>query len=214
MVLFYLYITKPFLPFNMKPFVRSISELAFISLISPLMLTCLTFHLPPAEAANINPLSKFPTYTFQNYSNSAFGLTMQYPSNWTRTELSHNNTAVLIVVFRTPSILGSLNILGINHVSTKNTTLPALVNAYVTHLRQSGKLLGLSTSTQTDLAGKPATRLVYSTTSPQGVKFQLMQEISIIGNKTFFITYGSPTSSYPTYLPAVQRMIESIKIRQ
>ena len=201
----------------MKPFVRSLFALTFISLISPLILTCLTFHLPLAQAANNNPLSRVPTYTLQTYSNSAFGLTMQYPSNWSRTELSHNNTAVLIVVFRTPSILGSLNILGINHVSTKqqnNATLPALVNAYVTHLRQSGKLLGLSTSAQTNLAGKPATRLVYTTTSPQGVKFRLMQELSIIGNKTFFITYGSPTPSYPTYLPAVQRMIESIEIKQ
>ena len=213
MVLIYLYITKPFLPLKyMKPFVRSLFALAFISLISPLMLTCLTFHLPLAQAANNNPLSRIPTYTLQTYSNSAFGLTMQYPSNWSRTELS-NNTAVLIVVFRTPSILGSLTILGINHVSTKNATLPALVNEYVTHLRQSGKLLGLSTSAQTNLAGKPATRLVYTTTSPQGVKFRLMQELSIIGNKTFFITYGSPSPSYLTYLPAVQRMIESIKIK-
>ena len=211
---FYLYITKPFLPIKyMKPFVRSLSKLVFISLISPLLLSSFTFHSPLAQAAANNPLSKVPTYTFQTYSNSVFGITMQYPSNWSRTELSHNNSAFLIVVFRTPSILGSLNILAINHISAKNATLPTLVNAYIDHLRQSGKLLQLLSSTQTNLAGKPATRFVYTTISPQGAKFQLMQEISLIGNKTFFITYGSPTASYPTYLPAIQRMIDSIKIK-
>ena len=192
---------------------KSISRFAFIGLISPLMLTCLTIHLPLAQATTSNPLSKVPTYPFQTYSNAPFGFTMQYPSNWSRTELSHNNSAVLIVVFRTPSILGSLNILSINHISAKNATLPALVNAYIAHLRQSGKLLGPLSSTQTSLAGNPATRLVYTTISPQGVKFGLLQEISLIGNKTFFITYGSPTPSYPTYLPAVQRMIESIRLK-
>jgi hypothetical protein len=37
----------------------------------------------------------------QTYSNPFFGIHMQYPSNWSKLDLSRNSSSVLIVAFKT-----------------------------------------------------------------------------------------------------------------
>ena len=99
---------------------------------------------------------------FQTYSNVAFGIKMIYPSNWLKLDLSRNNSSVLVVAFKPPvgSPLGSLNILGGN-VSSGNVTLSALVSTTINHLRQTGKILHLISSTPTTLGGNLAHKLIY-----------------------------------------------------
>jgi photosystem II reaction center protein PsbP len=162
--------------------------------------------------ANRTTSGKIST-NFQTYSNLAFGIKMKYPSNWLKLDLSRNNSSVLVVAFKTPvgSPLGSLNILGGN-VSSGNVTLTALVNTTINHLRQTGKILHLISSTPTTLAGNLAHKLVYTTMAPQGFELEAMQLISLIGKKAYFITYAVPTANYATYLPIILRMISSTVI--
>ena len=150
---------------------------------------------------------------FQTYSNVAFGIKMIYPSNWLKLDLSRNDSSVLVVAFKTPvgSPLGSLNILGGN-VSSGNVTLSALVSTTINHLRQTGKILHLISSTPTTLAGNLAHKLVYTTMAPQGFELEAMQLVSLVGKKAYFITYAVPTANYATYLPIISRMISSTVI--
>lgn len=150
---------------------------------------------------------------FQTYSNVAFGIKMIYPSNWLKLDLSRNNSSVLVVAFKPPvgSPLGSLNILGGN-VSSGNVTLSALVSTTINHLRQTGKILHLISSTPTTLAGNLAHKLIYTTMAPQGFELEEMQLISLVGKKAYFITYAVPTANYATYLPIILRMISSTVI--
>src|SRR5215472_18632059 len=68
---------------------------------------------------------------FQTYSNLAFGIKMNYPSNWLKLDLSRNNSSVLVVAFKIPgSPLGSLNVV-VGNVSSGNVTLAALVSTQV-----------------------------------------------------------------------------------
>lgn len=162
--------------------------------------------------ANRTTSGKLST-NFQTYSNVAFGIKMIYPSNWLKLDLSRNNSSVLVVAFKTPvgSPLGSLNILGGN-VSSGNVTLAALVSTTINHLRQTGKMLHLISSTPTTLAGNLAHKLVYTTMAPQGFELEAMQLISLVGKKAYFITYAVPTANYATYLPIILRMIGSTVI--
>lgn len=150
---------------------------------------------------------------FQTYSNVAFGIKMIYPSNWLKLDLSRNNSSVLVVAFKPPvgSPLGSLNILGGN-VSSGNVTLSALVSTTINHLRQTGKILHLISSTPTTLGGNLAYKLIYTTMAPQGFELEEMQLISLVGKKAYFITYAVPTANYATYLPIILRMISSTVI--
>jgi eukaryotic-like serine/threonine-protein kinase len=162
--------------------------------------------------ANRTTSGKIST-NFQTYSNLAFGIKMKYPHTWLKLDLSRNNSSVLVVAFKTPvgSPLGSLNILAGN-VSSGNVTLAALVSTTINHLRQTGKILHLISSTPTTLAGNLAHKLVYTTMAPQGIELEAMQLISLVGNKAYLITYAVPTSNYTTYLPIILRMISSTVI--
>lgn len=215
-VKFYVLYNQAYFPHitSMRPLVISLTNLTLLGIIAQFLSVCSITQFCVAEATiNDTVTSKIGTNSLQTFSNAPFGLTMQYPTNWSKLELDRNSSAVLIVVLRAPSMLGSLNILGINHVSTKNATLPTLVDEYLAHLKQSGRLLQLTSKSQSTFAGEPAVKLVYNTISPQGVEFKLMQQISLIGNKTYFITYGSPIPNFPTYLPAVEQIIGSIKVK-
>jgi hypothetical protein len=165
----------------------------------------------PTEA---NTTKLVTNTTLQTYSNPFFGIQMQYPSNWFKLDLSHNSSSILIVAFRTPagvSPSGSLNILGQN-VSSGNITLTALVGTNINHLRQTGKILSLISSTPAVFAGYPAHKITYITISPHLDEFEVMQLISLVGNKAYFVTYAAPIANYTAYLPTIETMISSIKI--
>lgn len=150
---------------------------------------------------------------FKSYFNPAFGIKMQYPSNWLKLDLSRNNSSVLVVAFKTTAgrPLGVLFLSG--NVNYGNVTLATLVSTRENQLRHTGTILHLVSSTPSTLAGNPAHKIVYTTIAPQG-KFEAMQLISLVGKKGYFITYVVPTANYTTYLPTIQTMISSIEINK
>lgn len=159
--------------------------------------------------------STLATTKVQNYSNPSFGIKMQYPSNWSKLDLSRNSSSVLIVAFKTAAGVnqGSLTLLGGN-VSSGNVTLTSLFNADISHLNQTSKIPQLISSTPATFAGYPAHKIVYTTILPQRVEFEVMKLISLAGNKAYFIIYAAPLTNYTTYLPTIQTMINSIEINK
>lgn len=190
-----------------------ISERTLLLIIMPLVVLGSQYSLAQVQAKVINTtLSKTTSDNFQIYSNSAFGIKIQYPSNWLKLDLSRNSSSVLIVAFKTPagSPLGSLNLLGGN--VSGNVTLAALVNTDINRLRQSEKIFHLALSAPATFAGNPAHKIIYTTLAPRGFEFKAMQLISLVGKKAYFITYAVPAANYAAYLPTIETMISSAKI--
>jgi hypothetical protein len=186
--------------------------LAIVSLVIPgsMSQSSLADGRPVANTATSGTTSN----NTQTYSNPFFGIKMQYPSNWSKLDLSRNSSSVLIVAFKTAGVnQGSLTLLGGN-VSSGNVTLTSLFNADINHLNQTGKILHLISSIPATFAGYPAHRIVYTTILPQRVQFEVMKLISLAGNKAYFIIYAAPIMNYTTYLPTIQTMINSIEINQ
>ena len=157
----------------------------------------------PTTAANT-------TTSDQTYSNTAFGIKMKYPSNWLKLELSRSNSSVPVVAFKgTGKSSGVLFLTG--NVNYRNVTLATIVTTRENQLTHNGNILHLVSSTPASFAGNPAHKIVYTTIAPQG-KFEAMQLISIVGKKGYFITYVVPEANYTTYLPTVQKIIDSAQI--
>jgi len=147
---------------------------------------------------------------FQTYSNTAFGIKVKYPSNWLKLELSRSNSSIPVVAFKsTGKSSGVLFLTG--NVNYRNVTLATIVTTRENQLTHSGNILHLVSSTSASFAGNPAHKIVYTTIAPQG-KFKAMQLISIVGKKGYFITYVVPEANYTTYLPTVQKIIDSALI--
>jgi PsbP-like protein len=193
-----------------------VSELALLLVIASLVIPGSMSQSLLADAAVANTTTSGTTSNnTQTFSNPFFGIKMQYPSNWSKLDLSRNSSSVLIVVFKTAAGVnqGSLTLLGGN-VSSGNVTLTSLFNADINHLNQTGKILHLISSIPATFAGYPAHKIVYTTILPQRVEFEVMKLISLADNKAYFIIYAAPIMNYTTYLPTIHTMINSIKINQ
>jgi hypothetical protein len=146
---------------------------------------------------------------FLPYENPTYGIKIQYPSNWTKQE-SQNQSSNLIVGFNSPpgSAIGYLTIEGGRQVP-QNISLEQYTNASINLLRQSFPGFNLAESNATALAGIPAHKIVYSSLTPSGRQLELMQVWTIKDGKDFIITYGALSKDFRSYLPTIQKMIDS-----
>ena len=147
---------------------------------------------------------------FLTYSDSTYGIRIQYPSSWLKEE-SHNQTSNDIVKFSSPATTApaSLTIIGGNP-APQSIPLRIYADASISALRQSFSNFSLIGSNATILAGIPAHKIVYTATLPSsGVALEFMQILTIKDDKNFVITFGSLPTIYSSYLPTIQKMVDS-----
>jgi hypothetical protein len=147
---------------------------------------------------------------FLTYSNSTYGIRIQYPSSWLKEE-SHNQTSNDIVKFSAPAAAApaSLNIVG-GKPAPQSIPLAVYINASIYLLRHSFDNFSLIDSNATTLGDSPAQKIVYTARLPaSGIELKFMQIFTIKDSKSFVITFGSLPTIFSTYLPSIQKMVDS-----
>jgi len=147
---------------------------------------------------------------FLTYSNSTYGIKIQYPPNWIKQE-SQNQSSNDIVKFSSPAATSpaSLNIIG-GKPAPQIIPLQVYINASIYVLRHSFDNFNLIDSNSTNLAGFPAQKIVYTAILPSsGIELKFMQILTIKDSKSFVITFGTLPTDFSTYLPTIQKMIDS-----
>ena len=79
-------------------------------------------------------------------------------------------------------------------------------------LKKSNPDLNVLESTPTTIAGKPAHKIVFSAIDNEEVERKAMQVWTAIGNKAVLITYKADPDRFSSYLPTIERMIDSFKV--
>ena len=146
---------------------------------------------------------------FIPYENSTYGIKIQYPSNWIKQE-SQNQTSSFIVGFNSPPGTGFayITIEGGRQLP-QNVSLEQFSNASIDGIRQSSPGFNLTESNATALAGIPAHKIVYTSLAQSGRELELMQVWTLKDAKDFIITYGALSRDFSSYLPTIQKMIDS-----
>jgi len=159
--------------------------------------------------------------TFLIYQNHDFGIKMQYPSNWTKQEdnlalhtivgfsLIHQdiydftNTTLAeldVRVYNAPQneTFAKLNIDQVNHIGQMNTTNEIIIGHYK--------------NATTTLVGLPALKIINYYFG--NVSQKEMQVWTFIPSKHILVEliYLADPSKYHLYLPAIERMIDSVEI--
>jgi hypothetical protein len=173
------------------------------------------FFLPPSSSsipqsnATNSTTGAGPEVKFLPYENSTYGIRIQYPSNWIKQE-SQNQSSNLIVGFKSPPGNGFayITIERGGHVP-QNISLEQFSNATINELRQSFPGFNLTESNSTTLAGIPAHEIVYTSLTQSGHELELMQVWTLKDARDFIITYGSLSRDFSSYLPTIQKMIDS-----
>ena len=212
---------------------RSSSRIAtlFILLIFSLSFSTITMlytfqHQQAMAQTNTTASSQATNTTEQNpflqYENTTYGIKIQYPAGYgwqlsLSNQTSEDNVYNYIVAFFSPrdrvsdSVIETVNIAMENLTPEENITLDAYSTLQISQLSQSATNFDLKESTPTVLAGIPAYKIVYSEILQQ-VPLQVMQVWTINDNKAYVITYIAEAPKYSTYLPVVQKMIDSFEI--
>ncbi len=170
----------------------------------------------PSQATNNTEQNAFLTY-----ENTTYGIKIQYPAGYgwqlaLSNQTSEDNVYNYIVAFRSPRdrvsdpVIETVNIAMENLPPEENITLDAYSTFQISDLTQSGTNFDLKESTPTVLAGIPAYKIVYSEILQQ-VPLQVMQVWAIKDNKAYILTYVAEAPKYSTYLPVVQKMIDSFE---
>jgi hypothetical protein len=150
---------------------------------------------------------------FLTYEDITTGISIQFPSNWEKS-VNLNN----FVTFRAPpetdtrvypAALG----LKIQELTSQNVSLQGVTKVQMSELKKTNPDLKLSESTSTTLAGKPAHKVVFSATDNNQVQRKALQLWTVIDNKAILITYKAQPDKYSSYLPTIEKMINSFQVK-
>jgi PsbP-like protein len=147
---------------------------------------------------------------FLTYTNSTYGIRIQYPSDWLYKEINSTNIVTFIPA---ESLLNQTDnspvfvAIGIEYLPFHNISLDLYNTLAINHLRQSQPTLQIESSINTTIANNPAHKLLYTA---GGLK--TMTLFTIKGDKTYIIKYAANPTKFPTYLTAAQKMINSFEL--
>jgi hypothetical protein len=150
---------------------------------------------------------------FLTYEDITTGISIQFPSNWEKS-VNLNN----FVTFRAPpetdtrvypAALG----LKIQELTSQNVPLQEVTKVQMSELKKTNPDLKISESSSTTLAGKPAHKVVFSATDNNQVKRKALQLWTVVDNKAILVTYKAQPDKYSSYLPTIEKMINSFQIK-
>lgn len=203
-------------------FYKIFSPVLIVTLIDSLYLVAavtISFYVQPSEANAQTPEhtnNSSNSTNFLTYENPIFGIKMLYPTDWVKLEntSSHNKNSTLIdlVAFGPQSnassgIPGKLVVKVDNISDIKPITVSEYSNQIIGDLRQDFKVAGSTTT----LAGLPAYEFVY-TGAEESVNLKAMLVLTIKGDRAYIMSYTAEPEIFQSYLPKVQKMIDSFEI--
>jgi hypothetical protein len=196
--------------------------------------TC-SFAVPPTASAFV-PLFQVGSYqndtiihannnntVLNTYENPGFGITIQYPSTWSGTQLREDpfaptNTSI-VAIFEAPvenqsdSYRENL-ILGVQGPIPGDITVEEYTDNSLNEFRNMSERVRILESSSSILAGLPAHEIIY-TSSLQGMNLTKSQVFTIVNNNiAYVVSFGAEESQFNKYLPTMKKMIDSLRIDQ
>ena len=159
---------------------------------------------------------------FLTYENPTYRFKIQYPLNWEKVQFNQGieeQRRNMVVNFLSP-LAGSsptfreyLIIEVGNLSSSPNRDLAQYITTLI-NFRQSLPHFNLIESNPTTLVGSnnPAYKIVYTYSNPIVGITKAMDILTNKGNNLYFLSYNADITKYSSYLPTIQKMIDSFEI--
>jgi hypothetical protein len=148
------------------------------------------------------------------YESPVSGIRTQYPDGWEILIQRTSNSSISLRFDSPPENDTDTfreNVLFVIDTISNNTALSNFTSAAVTSYLERYPDLKFTEVSSTNLTNGtiPAYKLVASRTQ-EGLDF--MQIFAVKDDKVYTITYSSPTTRYYTYLPIIERVIDSFEV--
>jgi photosystem II reaction center protein PsbP len=183
---------------------------------------------PPPPPSSSSASNATTTSNFLTYNNPILGIQIQYPSNWSVTEISYNpdaanNTIVIISSSsKTASELGNISgvsgsfvpYLDIYVFDSKNISFDKIIGGTINKF-QNNENFAIHESKPVTLKGnQQGHMLLYDATVAGDEFFKKLQVFTIFDSKVYVLTFTSQAASFPNYLSLVQKMVNSFEKSQ
>jgi hypothetical protein len=164
-----------------------------------------------------------PTSNFLTYDNPIYGIRIQYPPDWNKTESNNNNnnsssTYTNVVAFLSPyendsDIYSESLYLIVQNLASQNTPIDEYTNTKINSLKQTFADFRLISSTSTTLADntQAANQIVFTGNQQQN-NLKIMEVYTIIYDKAYTLAYFAEGGKFDSYLPTIQKIINSFEI--
>jgi PsbP-like protein len=153
-------------------------------------------------------IQEYSTKEISNYKNANLGISIQYPSSWIKNESESQ------VTFSPSSDNSTYSSITIQSIPSLGASLEEKISESVNYSKQnlaSFHIIGYNAST---LAGTQSYNLWYSYTDRQsGIHYKVMTIYAIKQGKEYSISHIEKSDRYSSYLPIIQRMVDSLRIQ-
>jgi eukaryotic-like serine/threonine-protein kinase len=168
--------------------------------------------LLPISCVNVPNPTPTPTTTL-TYENSAYGVKINYPQDWTKQEFTSGQFSVHFTrpMESATDIPSEEVIIIVLDFSAQPMTLDEYTQVQIQRLGQLVPDSKIIDSTPTTLAGYPAQRMVYTMKIGQS-DIKELNVYTIKNNKAYIISYLAQSSRYSDFLGIAQQMIDSFEI--
>ena len=150
-----------------------------------------------------------------SYDNTAQGIKIKYPDNWTKQEESNAITKE-VVQFISPKESEGDNfqerLIVTVEPTTNNKTLDEYTKLSKQEILKFDKNAKIAQEGESTLAGKSGYRVVY-TTKEGNQEFKKLNVWTMKNDKAYLITYEAEAGKYDQFLPVVEKMIKSLEVQ-
>jgi hypothetical protein len=147
--------------------------------------------------ASLTPSSM--TQNFTTFADPVDGISIQYPSHWEKIQYPAMQMSTagyrVVVNFLAPLVNASEQWREYLMIQVGNQSF----------------VKNLVPQVKTTLAGNPAYKLVY-TNNEETFHLKTLEAWTTIGGNTYLLIYKAEATKYPSYLPIIQRMLDSFKV--
>ena len=156
-----------------------------------------------------------PNPKFLTYENSTLGIKIQYPSNWTK-QAARGGIAFVVLPTRSNNnpeqFLTKLNVTGIMGFPP-NVPLKAMADRVVDGYRYFLRNFQIESYANSTLGGNNAIKIVYRYADPKNNSSFAATDIAAIKNdRLYVIQYYAQLPRIQSYLPTLQKMVDSFQI--
>jgi hypothetical protein len=187
---------------TLKPGRRLLLALCFaLELTIPSSIPC---HNALALARAHTPASLMPssvTQKFSVYKDPADGISIQYPSNWKKIEYFQSPVQMSVAGYRVV----------VNFLAPIENASDQWREYLMIQVGNQSLVKNLIPQVKTTLAGNPAYKLVYSN-NEETFHLKTLEAWTTIGGNTYLLIYKAEAPKYSSYLPIIQRMLDSFKV--
>jgi hypothetical protein len=167
--------------------------------------------------------------SFSIYENPTYGIKILYPAAWNKIELGQISPDGFLVGFALPRegkplseinvsdfvleniMIGVTRIISAPSSFSENTILRDFVNDQISSYKQEFADFQIIKSNITTIDNNPVYQIQYTHKDRRTI-FDTLQVWTISGNKIYTILFNADPVDYPTYLPIIQKMTNSLVI--